>query len=64
MITVYNFTTPGSYPFVNFGWVGFIGVVSAFGEKLGMGMKVWRPFNESIASPFGDPWTYLLREVM
>jgi hypothetical protein len=54
-----------SHAFANFGYVGLIGSIGAYSEaSVGLGEKVWLPKKEEITSRFGNPWTYVLRDVI
>jgi exportin-7 len=54
-----------SHAFANFGYVGLIGSLSAYSEaSVGLGEKVWLSKEQDITSRFGNPWTYVLRDVV
>ncbi|CAF3927397.1 unnamed protein product [Adineta steineri] len=55
----------GSYTFANFGYLGLIGSIGAYnGVSVGLGQKVWITKEQDITSRFGNPWTYVLRDVV
>jgi exportin-7 len=54
-----------SHTFANFGYVGLIGSLNAYSEaSIGLGEKVWITKEQDITSRFGNPWTYVLRDVV
>ncbi len=54
-----------SHAFANFGYAGMIGALGAYSEvSIGMGSKVWITKEQDITSRFGNPWTYVLRDVV
>jgi hypothetical protein len=54
-----------SHAFANFGYVGLIGSIGAYNEvSVGLGQKVWIYKEQDITSRFGNPWTYVLRDVV
>jgi hypothetical protein len=58
-----NYTT--SHAFANFGYLGLIGSIGAYNEvSVGLGQKVWITTEQDITSRFGNPWTYVLRDVI
>lgn len=65
VVTVYHpdkSAGDGNEPAVaNFGWVSFVGSVTAFGEHVGVGEKFWdgTKFNRER----GQPWTFVMRDM-
>lgn len=58
----YNYT---SHTFANFGYPGLIGSLNAYSEaSIGLGEKVWITEEKDITTRFGNPWTYVLRDVV
>jgi hypothetical protein len=54
-----------SHAFANFGYAGLIGSISAYSEaSVGLGEKVWITKEKDITTRFGNPWTYVLRDVV
>ncbi|CAF4390366.1 unnamed protein product, partial [Adineta steineri] len=54
-----------SHAFANFGYLGLIGSLSAYSEaSIGLGEKVWITKEQDITTRFGNPWTYVLRDVV
>jgi hypothetical protein len=54
-----------SHAFANFGYAGLIGTLGAYSEaSVGLGEKVWITKERDITSRFGNPWTYVLRDVV
>jgi exportin-7 len=54
-----------SHTFANFGYIGLIGSLNAYSEaSIGLGEKVWITKEQDITSRFGNPWTYVLRDVV
>jgi len=62
MITIYNFTTPGSNVFANIGWCGMLGSLAGFSPLIGIGERKWD--DEGMAGVFGTPWMYVLRDTL
>lgn len=62
-VTVYH---PKKGPsFANFGWTGMIGVLTALSNvTIGVGEKLWANHPSGIYSMYGEPWMYILREVI
>jgi len=54
-----------SYAFANFGYLGLLGSIGAYNEvSIGLGQKVWITNEQDITTRFGNPWTYVLRDVV
>lgn len=54
-----------SHAFANFGYPGLIGSLNAYSEvSVGLGEKVWITKEKDITTRFGNPWTYVLRDVV
>ena len=54
-----------SYAFANFGYAGLLGSLGAYSElSIGLGQKVWITDEKDITTRFGNPWTYVLRDVV
>ncbi len=54
-----------THAFANFGYTGLIGSIGAYNEvSVGLGQKVWITTEQDITSRFGNPWTYVLRDVI
>ncbi|CAF4997742.1 unnamed protein product [Rotaria sp. Silwood1] len=54
-----------SHAFANFGYLGLIGSLGAYSEaSIGLGEKVWITKERDITTRFGNPWTYVLRDVV
>jgi hypothetical protein len=54
-----------SHTFANFGYIGLIGSLNAYSEaSIGIGEKVWITKEKDITTRFGNPWTYVLRDVV
>ncbi|CAF1585336.1 unnamed protein product [Rotaria magnacalcarata] len=54
-----------SHTFANFGYAGLVGSIGAYNEvSVGLGQKVWITTEQDITSRFGNPWTYVLRDVI
>jgi len=63
-ITVYHSTEPGSVPFANIAWTGFIGSLTGY-SSTGIGISErLRGGPGELQTRFGKPWTYVLRDVM
>jgi hypothetical protein len=61
MVTVYH---PHSGPAVaNFGWMALVGMVTGFGEYVGVGEKYWGNHSESVTSTHGEAWTFVTRDI-
>ena len=54
-----------SHTFANFGYAGLIGSLNAYSDvSIGLGQKVWITTEQDITSRLGNPWTYVLRDVV
>lgn len=54
-----------THTFANFGYLGLIGSIGAYNEvSVGLGQKVWITSEQDITSRLGNPWTYVLRDVV
>jgi hypothetical protein len=54
-----------SHAFANFGYLGLIGSLGAYSEaSVALGEKVWITKETDITTRFGNPWTYVLRDVV
>ena len=63
--TYYKQPYQSSYAFANFGYLGLIGSIGAYNEvSVGLGQKVWITTEQDITSRLGNPWTYVLRDVI
>ncbi len=61
----YKQTYTSTHAFANFGYIGLIGSIGAYNEvSVGLGQKVWITTEQDITSRFGNPWTYVLRDVV
>jgi len=61
----YKQTGYTSHAFANFGYPGLIGSLNAYSEvSVGLGEKVWITQEKDITTRFGNPWTYVLRDVV
>ncbi|CAF2136472.1 unnamed protein product [Rotaria magnacalcarata] len=61
----YKQHNPQSHAFANFGYPGLIGSLGAYSEaSIALGEKVWITKESDITSRFGNPWTYVLRDVV
>jgi len=54
----------GSNPFATFGFTGLVGAISGYSTKVGVSEKVWNPQVTDAASYFGEPFTYILRDIL
>ena len=58
-----NYST--SHAFANFGYAALIGSIGAYNEvSVGLGQKVWITTEHDITTRLGNPWTYVLRDVV
>jgi hypothetical protein len=64
VIVIYHIQEEGSQPFANFGWAGIIGSLAGMSPNVGIGEKVWYPMQKNITTKFGEPWMYVLRDVL
>lgn len=63
-VTVYHSTEPGSVPFANIAWIGFLGSLTGYSSaKIGMGERL-RGGAADTMTRFGKPWTYVIRDVL
>lgn len=64
MIAVYHPTEPGSVPFANIAWAGFLGTLTGYSSaKIGVSERLRGGPPDSMTR-FGKPWHYALRDVM
>jgi len=64
LITVYHSTEPGSVPFANIAWVGFIGSLTGYSSaKIGVSERL-RGGPAKSMTRYGKPWTYVLRDIL
>ena len=64
LIAVYHPTEPGSVPFANIAWVGFVGSLTGYSSaKIGVSERL-RGGPSDTMTRFGKPWTYALRDVL
>lgn len=62
---VYHPTGAGLNKHVNFAWIGFVGSLTGVSQKVSIGEKVWLPPKNSVKmTRFGNPWTYVLRDIL
>jgi hypothetical protein len=54
----------GENKHANFGWVGFVGLLTGVSEKMSIGQKVWIAKGQVKTTRYGNPWTYVLRDVL
>lgn len=65
LITVYHPSDKNSQVHANIGWIGFVGALTGMSPKITIGEKVWLPPNHSVKmTRYGNPWTYVLRDVL
>ena len=65
VIMVYQPSGEGLQTHANIGWAGFVGVLTGFSPKISLGEKVWYPPSASVKTTrYGNPWTYVLRDVL
>ena len=65
IISVYHPSDKNLNKHANMAWVGFIGSLTGISEKVSMGEKVWLPPKNSVKmTRFGNPWTYVFRDVL
>ena len=65
VIIVYHPSTKGENMHANFAWVGFVGSLTGMSPYLSIGEKVWYPPKNSVKmTRYGNPWTYVLRDVL
>lgn len=63
-VTIYRSTEPGSQHFANFGWLGMIGSLAGYNGLVGVGERVFENSNDDISTPFGEPWMFVLRDLI
>lgn len=65
VLTVYHPSDPKLHTPANFGWAGFVGSMTGVSEFISIGEKVWMPPKHSVKmTRYGNPWTYLFRDVL
>jgi len=64
MIAVYHSTEPGSVPFANIAWAGFVGSLTGYSSaKIGVSERLRGGASDTMTR-FGKPWTFALRDVL
>lgn len=63
-VTVYQPTEDGAQFHANFGWPGMIGSLAGYNGNVGIGERVWANSDDEIATIFGEPWMFVLRDVI
>jgi isopenicillin-N N-acyltransferase-like protein len=63
-VTVYLPTEDGAQHHANFGWPGMIGSLAGYNGNVGIGERVWANSDDEIATIFGEPWMFVLRDVI
>lgn len=63
VVAVYHSTEPGSVPFTNLAWAGFIGSLTGFSTHIGFGERL-RGGPANTMTYFGKPWTYVIRDTL
>lgn len=65
IMMVYHPSGKGLNKHANLAWVGFVGSLTGISEKVSIGEKVWLPAKNSVKmTRFGNPWTYVLRDIL
>ena len=64
-VIVYHPSDTKIHRHANVGWAGFIGSMTGISEYVSMGEKVWLPPKNSVKmTRYGNPWTYVFRDVL
>jgi hypothetical protein len=61
---IYFPTEAGSNPFATFGFTGMIGAISGYSNKVAISEKVWLPQSTAYKSELGEPFAYVLRDIL
>ena len=65
VVIVYHPSDSKLVTHANFGWAGFVGSMTGISEYVSIGEKVWLPPKNSVKmTRYGNPWTYLFRDVL
>jgi len=64
VMAIYFPTEDGSNPFATFGFAGMVGAISGYSTKVAVSQKVWMPVSTDPNSEFGEPFAYLLRDIL
>jgi hypothetical protein len=65
VLIAYHPSDPALRPHVNVAWVGFVGSLTGVSDRISLGEKVWLPPKHSVATTrYGNPWTYLFRDLL
>jgi len=64
LATIYFPTEEGSNPHATFGFSGMIGAISGYSNKIAISEKVWLPTTTDPNSLFGEPFVYILRDLL
>jgi hypothetical protein len=47
-----------------FGWVSYVGAVTGYSESVTLGEKYWNGVASTNESLYGEPWTFMTRDVL
>jgi len=61
---IYFSDEEGSNPFATFGFAGMVGAISGYSSEIAISQKVWLPISTDPMSEFGEPFAYLLKDVL
>jgi len=61
---IYFPTEEGSNPFATFGFTAMVGAISGYSTKVAISEKVWLPQTANIQSEYGEPFAYVLRDIL
>jgi hypothetical protein len=64
LITIYHPTEAGSNHFANIGWPGMIGSLAGYSGNTAVSEADWLPDEDNETTIFGQPWMYVLRDVL
>jgi len=61
---IYFPTEAGSNPFTTFGFTAMVGAISGYSTKVAISEKVWLPGTTALKSFYGQPFAYVLRDIL
>jgi len=64
LVVAYFPEEEGSNPFSTFSFTGIIGAVSGYSTKVAVSEKVWSPSSTELKAKQGEPFLYILRDIL
>lgn len=64
-LTIYHSSNDEEASIANFGWTGMIGSLTGLSNRaIGVGEKVWLDHDKGVEGVHGQPWMFILRDVL